>query len=111
MAIRCKKCTCIFICGNVTVCPLLDPPPPPHPLGIFVALNGRGKGYFLGLHITTRGYFGGKSPKRNERRDHAFVPPSLIWLLARSLLLNLTSPSKSSKVVFLIKIVFSGRGY
>ena len=49
--------------------------------------------------------------ERNERRDHAFVPPSLIWLLARSLLLNLTSPPKSSKVVFLIKIVFSGRGY
>ena len=31
----------------------------------------------------------GGEEERNERRDHAFVPPSLIWLLARSLLLNL----------------------
>ena len=41
---------------------LTPPPPPPDPpLGISVALNGRREGYFLGLHITTRGYFDEKS--------------------------------------------------
>ena len=38
--------------------------------------------------------------ERNERRDHAFVPPSFIWLLARSLLLNLTSHQNPLKLSF-----------
>ena len=42
----------------------------------------------------------GGEEERNERRDHAFVPPSLIWLLARSLLLNLTSPQNPLKLSF-----------